>query len=210
MLCLLDSRIYPGTMSESFKHNRLPCFPLEVSDKSLMPHLLLLSPKTSATKVRSVPTGCCSHKDLSVQHHPFKSHSMCFPNIAMSLCWDESQVHTSSWDLLLFPFCVLFAKSIHCNPNQAELNLPWGCGGVSSKTKSVNDRFICAVVLDPRAPFNLLEFPLRAPFFPLPAAFPRSHAEMPFPCWLRDPLLKSYKEMWSTAVAVGETVHPII
>lgn len=210
-MCLLDGRKCPSTISESFKNNRLPCFPLQVSDKSLRPHLPLLTPKTAGTKEpHSIPTGCCSHKDLRVHHHPFKSHSMCFPNIVMSLCWDESQVHASSWDLLPFPFRMLFAKSINCNPNQAELNLPWECGGVSSKTKSVNDMFICAVLLDPRAPFNLLEFPLQAPFFPLPAAFPYFSAAMPFPCRLMDPLLKTYKETQFTTVAFRETVNPII
>lgn len=175
-----------------------------------MPHLPLFSPKTAGTKEHSVPTGCCSHRDLKVQHHPFKSHSVCFPDITMSLCWNDSQVHASSWDLLLFPFCLLLAKSINCNPNQAELNLPWECGGVSSRTKSVNNMFICAVLLDPRAPFNLLEFSLQAPFFPLPAAFPHFSAAMPFPCWLMDSLVKSYKETQTTMAACRETVNPII
>jgi len=185
MFCLLHGRKSPSTMSEFFKHKRLPCFPLQVSDKSLMPLFSLLSPKTAGTKKCSIHTGCCSHSDLRAHHHPFKSHSMCFPNITMSLWWDESQVHASSWDLLLFPFCMLFAKSINCNPNQGELNPPWEYGGVFSKTKSVID--LCAV-LDPRAPFNPLEFRVWAWFFPLPAAFPRFSAAMPFPCWLMDPL----------------------
>lgn len=210
MLCLLGVRKCPSAMSESFKHNGLPHFPLQVSDKCFMPHLPLLSPKPAGTKQHSVPTGCCSHRDLRVQHHPFKSHSMCFPNIAMSLCWDESQVHASSWDQLLFPFCMSFAKSINCNPNQAELNLPWECGGVSRKTKSVNDMFVCAVLLDPRTPFNLLQFPLQALFFPLPSALPRFGVAMPFPCWLMDPFLKIYRETWSTTVALRETVNPAI
>lgn len=208
-MCLPNGRKCPSTISESFKHKKLSCLPLQVSDKCLMPPLPLHSSKTAGTRECSIPTGSCSHMDLRIHHHPFKSHSMCFPNIAMYLCWDESQVQASSWGRVLFPFGMLFAKSINCSPTQAELTMPWVRGGVSSKMKSLNYMFICAV-LDPRSPFNLLEVPLWASFYPLPDVSPYFSAVMPFPSWLMHPLLKRYKATWSTMVAFRETVNPII
>lgn len=135
-------------MLGSLKHYRLPLFSLQ---EWQVPHASSCTPfpKQLAQKSIQFPqavrvTGIQEHSNIPL--HPFKV--LCFSNIAMSLCWDESQVHASSSDLLLFPFCMLFVKSINCNPNQAELNLPWKCSALSNKMKTVNDMFIWAVFLD--------------------------------------------------------------
>lgn len=209
-MCLPSGRKCPSTISESFKHNKLSCLPLQVSDKCLMPPLPLLPPKTLlAAKSAPFPQAAAVTWISEYTTTPSNPTLRVFQILPRTSAGTRARHKQAAEVECYFPFgCYLpnLLTAIAIRQNSAT---PWVRGGVSSKMKSVNYMFICAA-LDPRSPFNLLEVPLWASFYPLPDVSAYLSSVMPFPCWLMDPLLRRYKATWSTTVAYRETVNLVI
>lgn len=125
----------------------------------------------------------------------------------MSLCWDGSQLHASSWDLLLCPFYMLFANSINLQSQSGRTKPALRMVVFSVRWSQWRIRFYVPFFLILELYSIHWSFPFKPHFSSsVPAAFPHFDVVMPFPCWLMDLLMKSYKETW---IAFRESFNPI-